>query len=103
MNRYAVIYRPHQARSRGMIAEAERWEDLNAVSLGFAISEVMIEQIVDFVEQRVIPVAVDGNGKLFEIQNHTYGELTSNELLSSKYRLEHPNIMDQVKDTNLAV
>jgi len=97
MKRFAVIYRPNQARAKGMIVEADDFTDIDQRNYGFLISEVMIEAVVDFEEQRVIPVALDENYKLFEIQNHTYGELTTNELLSSKYRLEHPNIMDQVE------
>ena len=79
MKKYALIYKGPLQRTRSIMLESESIDSISASSHGLDVKVNSFEHLVDFENQRVIPVYLDNDGMLVEIPDQPYGEETTVE------------------------
>lgn len=76
--KFSIIYKQSLQRPRFLEIDSEGFESIDTAGLR-DIKNVFVYGVVDYANQRVIPAAMTVEGKIIEVPDGDYGELTPAE------------------------
>lgn len=77
--KFGIVYRRPMLRSRSVVIDSESLETALTTVVPVDIDGIFVEQIVDFENQEIIPVAMTDGGTLIRVPDGDFGVETPTE------------------------